>query len=83
MRMRLLSVERLQVLGTQDAERFDQIVRYAREIFNVSSASIGVDTADQQILFSISGPLSRSVARRDALCNVTIQDEEVESRIVV
>lgn len=76
-KLRLLSVERSQVLEVEDAERFDRIVRYAREIFQVSSASIGVITADQQILFSVTGPLSRSVDRGDALCNVTIQDEHL------
>ncbi|WP_187393351.1 GAF domain-containing protein [Arthrobacter echini] len=76
-KLRLLSVARSRILEVQDAERFDRIVRYAREIFEVSSASIGVITADQQILFSVTGPLSRSVDRGDALCNVTIQDEHL------
>lgn len=76
-RQRLRAVHRSGLLETGDEERFDRIVRSAQEAFGVSAASIALITEDQQFLRSFVGPLDRTVDRRHAFCNLTIQGEEM------
>lgn len=76
-RHRLLSVHRSGLLGSGDEERFNRIVRRTQETFDVSAASIALITEDQQFLRSFVGSLARTMDRRQAFCNVTIQSEEL------
>lgn len=73
----MLAVERSGLLEAGPDERFDRLVRHTQELFGVTAASIALITQDQQVLKSFVGPLSRSVDRRHALCNVTIQNEDL------
>jgi hypothetical protein len=70
---RIQSLRKTQLMDSPPEERFDRIVRDAREYFGVSSASVSLIAEDRQYLKSVIGPIGQNTPREIALCNETIR----------
>ena len=70
---RIRSLKETQLMDSPPEERFDRIVRDAREYFGVSSASVSLIAEDRQYLKSVVGPIGQNTPREIALCDETIR----------
>jgi serine phosphatase RsbU (regulator of sigma subunit) len=74
---RLEALRELAVVGTPPEQRFDRITRLAARLFGTPMAAVTLVDADEQFIKSGSGIEPGTTARRDAFCNVTIQEDGV------
>jgi hypothetical protein len=69
---RLRAVEQVSVMGTAQDERFDQIIRVAKMMFNVPMSSISVLDDRHQWFKSVDGMAEAPIPRDETVCQVTI-----------
>lgn len=74
---RILAVRSLHVLDTPPEERFDRIVRLARDIFHVPFVAVNLVDEDRQFTKAGIGYHVGSVPRTVSLCTYTIQSSEL------
>lgn len=75
---RLRALEQLGISGTVREERFDRIVRLARQLFDIERVAITfVDRAVQWIKSEQGFDGLRCTSRADAFCNVTIAHPDI------
>lgn len=74
-RARLRALDALQVLDTPNEERFDRLVRLAKELFGVPVAAVNLIDDDRQWSKSTVGLETLDMARQDGVCNHTIRQE--------
>ncbi|HWJ11489.1 MAG TPA: SpoIIE family protein phosphatase [Nocardioides sp.] len=73
---RVAALQALDVLDTAPEERFDRIVRLARQLFGVGTAGINLVDRDRQFTKAgVGGLRPGDMARGDSVCTRTVQDE--------
>ena len=71
-RERLLAVEQVSSVGTEQEERFDQIIRVAKMMFKVPMSSISIVDDRHQWFKSVDGFPQIPIPREQTMCQVTI-----------
>ncbi len=74
---RVAALDRLNLMGSAEEERFDRITRTAKEIFGVQVAAVTLVGAERLFVKSPQN-LSRSmIPREESICNVAIRSPEI------
>jgi hypothetical protein len=74
---RLSALHRLGVLDTPAEDRFDRVVRLARQLFGVPTALVSLVDRDVVVHKAMSGFDERVVRREDSLCGTAVQQDQM------
>ena len=74
---RIRSLQETGLLDSPPEERFDWVVRAARNFFKVSCATLSLISSDKQFLKSVSGAERRDIPRQLAFCSETIRQNAI------
>jgi hypothetical protein len=74
---RLAALHRLGVLDTPAEDRFDRVVRLARQLFGVPTALVSLVDRDVVVHKAMTGFGERVVRREDSFCHTAVQSDDL------